>query len=104
MDFNTALEIAKNPESSQEQLEELASEVDDGSLNKEDIEIIRRFKTITDKVDGRIFSDYRDFNIDLAIYDTKISIASFSEHPFLVLIDSEELVKTLKPIFDLVWK
>lgn len=71
--------------------------------NEADIEIIKKFKSITDKVQGKIFSDYNDFNIDLAIYDTKISIASFSDHPFLVIIDSDELVKTLMPFFNLAW-
>ena len=71
--------------------------------NQVDIEIIQKFKSITDKVQGRIFRDYQDFNIDLAIYDTKVSIASFSDHPFLVIIDSDELVKTLMPFFNLAW-
>ncbi|MFH1173375.1 MAG: hypothetical protein V1692_02505, partial [bacterium] len=71
--------------------------------NKQDIEIIKKFKSATDKVDGRVFDKYKDFNIDLAIYDTKISIASFSEQPFLLLINSKELVETLMPFLELAW-
>lgn len=72
--------------------------------NEQDIEIAKRFMGITGKIEARILPELKDYNVDLAIYGNKLSIASFAKEPFLVVIESEELIKTLLPIFEIIWK
>lgn len=72
--------------------------------NEQDIEIAKRFMNITDKIEARILPELKDYNVDLAIYGNKLSIVSFSKEPFLVVIESEELIKTILQIFEIVWR
>ena len=69
----------------------------------EDIAIIKEFMEITDKVQGRIVPELKDYNVDFALYGNKLSIASFNKNPFLIIITSEEVVKTIMPIIELAW-
>lgn len=45
----------------------------------------------------------RPFDTDIVITENKISISSLQDVPFLVLIESEKLARSLRPIFDFVW-
>lgn len=72
--------------------------------NNQDIEIVKRFMSITDSVKAKILPELKDCGVDLAIYGNKLSIASFAEKPFLVVITSEELIKTILPIFEIAWE
>jgi len=41
--------------------------------------------------------------MDFTIYDNKLAITSLGETPFIVIIESNELVSSMKPIFELAW-
>ena len=73
------------------------------SDKKEDVALIKEFMEITDKVQGRIVPELKDYNVDFALYGNKLSIASFNKNPFLIIITSEEVVKTIMPIIELAW-
>lgn len=67
-----------------------------------EIEIGERFKKINQKV--KIFSGIKQYSMDFTIYENKLAITSLEEEPFMVLIESEELVNSMKPIFEIAWK
>jgi len=73
------------------------------SDKKEDVALIKEFMQITDKISGRILPELKDYNVDFAIYGNKLSIASFNKKPFLIIITSEEVIKTIMPIIELAW-
>ncbi len=68
----------------------------------EDINIARQFKKINQDV--RILKNLKDSRMDFTLDENKLSISSLGEEPFLVLIESEELAKSIKPIFEIAWK
>ena len=70
--------------------------------NLQEIEIGKRFKEVNQEV--RVFTGVKEFNMDLTIYKNKLAITSFEDEPFIVVIESEKLVKSMKPIFELMWK
>ncbi|MCK9379327.1 MAG: hypothetical protein M0P97_04265 [Candidatus Moranbacteria bacterium] len=42
--------------------------------------------------------------MDFTIYDNKLAITSLEENPFIVVIESDELVRSMKPLFELAWE
>lgn len=44
------------------------------------------------------------FNMDFTIFENKLAITSLEEEPFLVLFESEQLVKSMTPFFELAWQ
>ncbi|HWP69439.1 MAG TPA: hypothetical protein VN437_09075, partial [Rectinemataceae bacterium] len=64
-----------------------------------DIAFGKRFKDAGQDV--RVFP--RTFDTDLVITENKIALSSLTDTPFLVLIESEKLARSLRPVFDLVW-
>ncbi|MFA5986558.1 MAG: helix-turn-helix domain-containing protein [Parcubacteria group bacterium] len=66
-----------------------------------ELKIAKEFLTIDQEV--RTLPDLRDMQMDFTIYDNKLAITSLGEEPFIVLIESEELVQSMRPIFELVW-
>lgn len=64
-----------------------------------DLAFGKRFKTAGQDV--RVFP--RAFDTDIVITENKVALSSLSDTPFLVLIESEKLARSLRPIFDLVW-
>lgn len=43
-------------------------------------------------------------DIDFALYDNKCALTSFEQEPFIVVLESESLVSSLKVIFELAWQ
>lgn len=72
--------------------------------NAKDIEMAEEFVEITNKVEIRILPELKDCNMDFALYGNKLSIASFGEEFFMAVIDSENLAKSIKPIFEIAWR
>ena len=42
-------------------------------------------------------------HMDFAICDNKLIITSLEENSFLVVMESEKLVKSIQPIFEIAW-
>lgn len=66
-----------------------------------EIELAREFLMIDQRV--RILSELKNSHMDFTIYDNKLAITSLEENPFIVVIESEELVKSMKPLFEIAW-
>lgn len=69
--------------------------------NKFDIEVMKKFSEIGQS--ARYLPEIKDFNMDFTIYGNKLAITSLGEEPFIVIIESEELAKSMKPIFEIAW-
>ncbi|MEK7518537.1 MAG: helix-turn-helix domain-containing protein [Patescibacteria group bacterium] len=52
----------------------------------------------------RIWSALRGAQMDFSIYENKLAITSLGEKPFVVVIESADIVQSLRPIFDVVWE
>ncbi len=66
------------------------------------IEIGREFLKIGQEY--RISPELKDANMDFTIWNNKLAITSFEDEPFIVVIESEELVKSMLPIFEIAWE
>lgn len=69
-----------------------------------EVEIAKEFLQITDKVKIRTLADLQESDLDFTIFGNKLSIGSLGENPFIVVIESEDLVKSIQPIFEIAWK
>jgi hypothetical protein len=52
----------------------------------------------------RILPSQKNFDTDIVLTENKLSVSSLEEEPFLVLIESEKLAKSLKPLFEIIWE
>ena len=68
----------------------------------EEIAIGRRFLKVGQKV--RVLPGLKGMNMDFAIFNNKLAITSLEDEPFIVIIESEELVKSMRPIFEIAWQ
>jgi sugar-specific transcriptional regulator TrmB len=67
-----------------------------------EIEIGRQFIRAKQKVKTLI--DLRNLNMDFVIYKNKLAITSLEDELFMVVIESEELVKSMLPLFEIAWQ
>jgi sugar-specific transcriptional regulator TrmB len=70
--------------------------------NPEEIKYGKMIKEVGQEV--RIFTTAEKYQMDFTLYENKLAITSFEENPFMVLIESEALVNSMKPFFELAWK
>lgn len=68
----------------------------------EEIAIGRKFLKAGQKI--RVLPGLKDMNMDFAIFGDKLAITSLEDEPFIVIMESVELVKSMRPIFDIAWK
>lgn len=52
----------------------------------------------------RILSGLSDSQMDFSIFENKLAITSLGEDPFIVVIESKELVVSIRPLFELAWE
>lgn len=52
----------------------------------------------------RVLPSQKNFDTDIVLTENKLSVSSLEEKPFLVLIESEKLAKSLKPLFEIIWE
>lgn len=52
----------------------------------------------------RYLNDLNESNMDFTLFGNKLSISSLGADPFAVLIESQELVNSIKPIFEIAWR
>jgi len=64
--------------------------------------LAKKFEEVSEEI--RVSDDLTDTNMDFTIFDNTLSITSFEKNPFIVTIESEELIKSIKPIFEIAWK
>ncbi|MDD5291521.1 MAG: helix-turn-helix domain-containing protein [Patescibacteria group bacterium] len=69
---------------------------------EEEIKIGKEFLKLGQKV--RVLSELQGMNMDFAIFNNKLAITSLEDEPFIVIIESEELVKSMRPIFEIAWQ
>lgn len=53
---------------------------------------------------ARYLPGVKSFNMDFSLYENKLAITSLEDEPFIVVIESAELVKSIRPIFEIAWK
>ena len=51
----------------------------------------------------RIMPELENSHMDFTIFDNKLAITSLENDPFIVVIESEELVRSMQPLFELAW-
>lgn len=72
------------------------------SGNPFETELAEKFLKINQKV--RILPDLRNTSMDFTIFDNKLAITSLENEPFIVVIESESLVNSIRPIFEIAWE
>ena len=70
--------------------------------NPFDLETMKKFKKVDQKV--RYLPEVKEFSMDLTLYDNKLGITSLEKDYFIVVIESQELVNSIRPIFEIAWK
>jgi HTH-type transcriptional regulator, sugar sensing transcriptional regulator len=74
------------------------------SDNEKEISIVKEFLKVTNKVKVRTLPGLKESTLDFTLSGEKLSIGSLGEHPFVVVIESAELVRSIQPIFELAWE
>jgi len=69
----------------------------------ENKKIAERFLQLPVKQEIRILEELNGSQMDFALYENKLAITLLEDKPFIVVIESEELVKSMRPIFELAW-
>ena len=69
--------------------------------NKSEVEMAQKFLAVGERV--RFLEDLKGIGMDVSLYANKIAITSLEENPFIVVIESEELAKSIRPIFEIAW-
>ncbi|MDD4901531.1 MAG: helix-turn-helix domain-containing protein [Patescibacteria group bacterium] len=52
----------------------------------------------------RYLPEVEEFNMDFAIYKNKLAITSLEDEAFVIVIESEELIKSIKILFEIAWE
>ncbi len=51
----------------------------------------------------RYLPEVESFDMDFSLYDNKLALTSLEDEPFIVVIESESLVNSIRPIFEIAW-
>lgn len=70
--------------------------------NPEELKFGKTYAESGQKV--RVLPSQKNFDTDIVLTENKLSVSSLEEEPFLVLIESEKLAKSLKPLFEIIWE
>lgn len=65
-------------------------------------QLAQEFLSINQEV--RVMPELQGILMDFTIYDNKLAITSLGEEPFIVVIESAELVASMQPLFELAWR
>lgn len=71
-----------------------------------DTEEERKFGKLLISAEQKVktWSALNSISMDFVLYNEKLAITSLVEKPFMVLFESEELAKSMQPLFDLAWR
>lgn len=64
--------------------------------------VVKDFLAIGQKI--KVITGVEEIKMDFAIYGNKIAITSFENKPYIVAIESQDLVDSLMPIMEIAWK
>lgn len=53
---------------------------------------------------ARYLPEVNSFNMDFSLCENKLAITSLEDEPFIVVIESEELAKSIRPLFEMAWE
>lgn len=70
--------------------------------NPDDIEIGKKFSKANQRV--RIIESVENLQMDFTIFENKLAITSLADSPFVVVIESEDLINSMRPIFEIAWR
>lgn len=70
--------------------------------NPFDLDVMRKFSRISQEV--RYLPEIKEFNMDFTIFKNKLAITSLEDNPFIVVIESESLINSIRSIFEIAWK
>ena len=70
--------------------------------SKRELELAKIFMEAGQEV--RMLNTDDEIKMDFALFNNKLAITLFDEAPFMLLIESQELVDSLKPVFENSWK
>jgi HTH-type transcriptional regulator, sugar sensing transcriptional regulator len=68
----------------------------------ENIAVGKRFEEAHQRV--RVLPNTDDFDMDFTVFGNKLAITSLEDEPFIVVIESESLINSIRPIFEIAWK
>lgn len=66
-----------------------------------EVGLAREFKAINQRV--RVLPELKNLQMDFTIFDNSLAITSLEEDPFIVIIESEDLVNSMRPLFEIAW-
>lgn len=70
--------------------------------NPADLIFAKEFISIDQKI--KILPDTASIKMDFAVYGDRIAITSFEEKPYIVVLQSKNLVDSILPIFEIAWE
>lgn len=70
--------------------------------NPEDIAIGTEFKKANQKV--KVLQNIKELKLDFTVFGNKLAITSFENNPFIVVMESEELAKSVRALFEIIWQ
>lgn len=70
--------------------------------NSFELDVAKKLLSVNQEV--RYLPDAKEFNMDFTLYENKLAITSLEDEPFIVVIESQELVNSIRPIFEIAWK
>jgi sugar-specific transcriptional regulator TrmB len=69
--------------------------------NPDDLKFTGDLLSIKQKI--RTIPEVAKIKMDFAVYGNKIAITSFEEKPYVVMLQSKDLVDSIMPIFEIAW-
>ena len=48
--------------------------------------------------------DTKEMALDFSVCDNRVIITSFDEKPYLIMIESAEMAKSIMSVFEIAWK
>ena len=67
----------------------------------EDIEIGKKLLAANQQV--RVLKNLSNLAIDFSVFGNKLAITAYEENPFAIIIESADVAKSMRDIFDVVW-
>lgn len=71
------------------------------SVQNDEIKVAKDLSNMGERV--RCLEELENIKMDFTLYANKVAITSLEEEPFMVVIESEELAKSIKPLFEIAW-
>lgn len=70
--------------------------------NDKNSPFVKDFLSIGQKI--KILPGLKEIKMDFAVYGNKLAITSFEEKPYIVVMESQDLIDSLMPIMEIAWQ